>query len=315
MKKINIILMVIVVFLMPAVLHAVGVGTTGAQFLKIEPSARSLGMGGAYSAVADDSSAIFYNPAGIAHQKERNFEGTYLQYFQAIDYGSLAGVIPAGNSSVGVGINYLGVPDIEKRGNDDVDDPDGTRVVNTFTAMDTALSLSYARQNAVPSVLEGLDLGGNLRFIYQTIDDENAYSLMLDLGCYYPLSGKLALALNIQNIGLNVKFKEESDPLPLNFKVGAAYKPINNLTIACDINEYIIDRLLYASVGSEYWILGVAALRVGYKYGYDIDSLGSSLVGLAGGIGFRLYGIGLDYSYAPFGELGDTNRFTFLLKF
>ncbi|MCK4447841.1 MAG: UPF0164 family protein, partial [Candidatus Marinimicrobia bacterium] len=42
------------------------VGTTSAQFLKIEPGARSVGMGGAFVAVANDATAIYSNPAGIA---------------------------------------------------------------------------------------------------------------------------------------------------------------------------------------------------------------------------------------------------------
>lgn len=38
-----------------------------------------------------------------------------------------------------------------------------------------------------------------------------------------------------------------------------------------------------------------------------------STVGMAGGIGFRLYGMGLDYTFAPFGQLGDTHRVTFII--
>lgn len=291
-----------------------GPGTTGAQFLKIDPAARPLGMGGAYSAVIDDSNAVFYNPAGIARQQEKEISGTYLKYFQEINYGSIAGVMPVKGNVFGMGINYLGVSDIPKRGLDDVSDPEGDDdPADTFGAMDTAISVAFARKNAFPKVLEDLDLGANLRFIYQTIDEESAFSMMLDLGSYYPISTKLAFALNIQNIGMNVKYKDDSDPLPLNIKAGAAYKPLKGLTIACDINEYIIDELFYASIGAEYWIKGIVGLRAGYKYGYDTDSLGEN-VGLAGGVGFRYIGLGLDYTFAPFGELGDTHRVSFSAK-
>ncbi|MBN2406823.1 MAG: PorV/PorQ family protein [Elusimicrobia bacterium] len=313
MKKISALLILIAAIY--GISEAAGVGTTGAQFLKIDPSARPLGMGGAFCAVADDCNAVFYNPAGLARLEKKEVSGTYVEYFQSIDYGSLAGVMPLGAGALGLGINYLGVPDIQRRGVDDIDDPDGTAGVDTFDAMDTAISVAYARKNAVPSVINNLDLGANLRFIYQTIDDESAFSAMVDLGAYYPVASRLSLAFNIQNIGMDVKFKDEGDPLPLNFKAGAAYRPLKGLTVACDINEYIVDEMLYACVGAEYWLFGIIGFRGGYKYGYDTDKLGSDDVGLSGGMGFRYFGLGLDYTFAPFGELGDTHRMTFMARF
>jgi hypothetical protein len=313
MRNICLVIASLIIFGLAGYVQAEGVGTTGAQFLKIEPAARPLGMGGSFSAVADDANAIFYNPAGIARLETREFTGTYLQYFQAISYGSFACLYPLEKGAFGVGINYLGVDDIDRRSATDVDDPDGTSTPDTFGAMDTAVSVAYARENVVPSLLEGLDLGANLRMIYQTIDDESSFSAMFDIAGFYPVNDKLSLGLNVQNIGSNVKFREESDPLPLNVKVGAAFKPVKGLTVACDINEYVIDQILYASVGAEYWIKEVVGLRAGYKYGYDTDSLGSN-VGLAGGMGFRISNIGLDYTFAPFGELGDTHRVSFLAK-
>lgn len=317
MKRLNLIIgAVVAVFGISNICLAGGVGTTGAQFLKIDPSARPLGMGGAYSAVVDDSNAVFYNPAGIARLENREVSGTYLKYFQSVNYGSLAAVLPQGGKNVfGIGINYLGVGDIPKRSATDVSDPEGDDApASTFGAMDTAVSIAYALRNPLPSVLEDMDLGVNLRFIYQTIDEESAFSVMLDIGAFYPVNDKLALALNIQNVGMGVKFKDESDALPLNIKVGAAYKPIAGLIIATDINEYIVDQLLYASVGAEYWIKEFVALRAGYKFGYDTASLGST-VGLSGGFGVRLGKMGLDYAFAPFGDLGDTHRVTYLIKF
>ncbi|MDA3793269.1 MAG: PorV/PorQ family protein [Elusimicrobia bacterium] len=293
-----------------------GPGTTAAQFLKIDPSARPAGMGGAYSAVVNNSDAVFYNPAGIAGIKEREISGTYMSYFQSVNYGNIAGVIPNGDiSSFGIGINYLGVSDIPKRSADDVDDPDGTlEPESTFGSMDTAINLVYAAKNPFPKVLDGLDAGVNLKTVYLTIVDESAFSSMLDLGGLYPVNDKLSVALNIQNVGMGVKFKSKSDPLPLNIKAGAAYMPIEALTVAVDINEYILDETLYASVGAEYRIMDMIAFRTGYKYGYDTDNLGS-LVGLSGGFGVKAGRFGLDYAMAPFGELGNTHRISFGAKF
>ncbi len=314
MKKL--IALAVIAVVISSASFAGGPGTTGAQFLKIDPSARPVGMGGAYSAVVNNSDAVFYNPAGVAGIEQREMAGTYMSYFQSINYGNIAGVFPNGdNSSFGVGINYLGVADIPKRGNNDVDDPSGTSdPESTFGAMDTAVNLVYASKNPFPSVLDGLDLGVNLKTVYMTIDEESAFSAMLDIGGFYPVNDKLSLALNLQNMGMGVKFKSESDPLPLNIKAGAAYMPLDELTVTVDLNEYILDETLYASVGAEYWVMDMIAFRAGYKYGYDTDTLGG-MTGISGGMGIKAGKFGLDYAMAPFGDLGDTHRVSFSAKF
>ncbi len=294
-----------------------GLGTTGAQFLKIDPGARPVGMGGAYSAVVSDANTLFYNPAGIAQMENRQVSGTYLRYFQSINYGNIAGVMPSeGSSSWGMGITYLGVTDIPHRGLVDTDDPTGTgSPESTFGSMDTAFNLAYARQNPFPSVLDGLDLGAKLGVIYQTLEDKNSVTAMVDVGGFYSVNEKLSLALVFQNIGMGVKFDSKTDPLPFNIKAGVAFKPVDGLTLACDINEYILDEQLYASIGAEYWIMDMLALRGGYKYGYDTQALDSSMVGFSGGLGFSISNMNFDYAMAPFGDLGDTHRVTLSVNF
>ena len=46
----------------------------GSAFSIAENGARAAGMGTAFTSVADDGSAIFYNPAGIAFSEGTNFE-------------------------------------------------------------------------------------------------------------------------------------------------------------------------------------------------------------------------------------------------
>ncbi|MFH2070377.1 MAG: PorV/PorQ family protein [Elusimicrobiota bacterium] len=290
-----------------------GSGTTGAQFLKIAPAARPLGMGGAYSAMAEDSNAVYYNPAGLSAVSKTEVGATYLKYFQDINYGFLSAVIPLKDSDItaGGGITYLIVPDIEKRSaTNDTLTPDGR-----FNATDTALTLSLSHRNPVPSVLESLALGANLKLINQTIDDKSAFAAALDIGGFYKIDERFSVAVGVVNISNGVKFIEKTDPLPLALRAGTVYRPpVKDLTVALDIDQYFIDQKLYASVGAEYLVVKILCLRAGYKYGYDIASLGST-VGLAGGIGFKYYDLGIDYAFLPFGDLGDTHRVSFSLKF
>ena len=313
MKKINLNYLTIIYLLTHLLTYSLtqplyaGVGTTGAQFLKIGPSARALGMAGAFGAVADDLYALHFNPSGLAQMSQEEASATYLRYFADINYGFIGYARPTKIGAVGFGFTYLIIDDIEKR---DVDET----LLGKFNAKDQAITFAYAKKNPFPQLLDGLDLGGNIRYIQSEIDQTLAYTASLDLSAMYSPAEKIKTSLAVQNISWGIKFKEETDQLPLNLKVAGAWSPIDELTIACDLDEYLIDSKFYASLGAEYWPIKQLAIRAGYKYGYDTESLGS-LVGLGAGLGFRLWNLGLDYAFVPFGELGDTHRITFLIKF
>lgn len=305
MKKI---LSVIMLYALCSVLYAKGLGTTGASFLKIGMGARPLAMAGAFSAVSNDVNSVYYSPASLTRSEQKEVSATYLKYFEDVNAGFIGytGKCSA-QHYVGAGVTYLQVTDIEER------DANETKL-GDFGATDMALSLGYARKDIANSVLENLAVGGGLKFINQTIDDEKAFTVALDLSAYYPADDKLSFAFNIQNISYGVKFIDETDPLPLNIKVGAAYKALKDLTVAVDLDEYIVDNKLYASAGAEYWIKNVLALRSGYRFGYDTSSLGG-IVGLGAGAGVKIWGVALDYAFVPFGDLGDTHRVSFGAKF
>lgn len=288
-----------------------GIGTTGAQFLKIGTGARPVAMGCAFSAVADDLNAIYWNPAGLAAQKDRQISASYHKYFQDVNIGFMGysqNIFDRG--TLGVGLNYLSVSDIEKR-IADTDEPDGE-----FGASDSAVYISYGDEKILGKYLEGLLVGFNLKFIHQKIEDETAQSYAFDIGTLYktPIQNFTA-SLGIYNFGSKVKFVDESDPLPLNIRLGLAYRLFNNtLLLAADVDDYIIDERIYTQIGAEYSFRQILLVRAGYKLGMDSNKLGES-TGLGTGIGFNIWNIMLDYAYAPFGELGDTHRVSVSTKF
>src|SRR5471032_349554 len=81
----------------PTLVFAFGqdqVGTSGAAFLKIGPGARPVGMGEAFTGVADDIHAIYWNPAGLGTLKHAEITGMHMQYFQSIQYEFAAFAYP-----------------------------------------------------------------------------------------------------------------------------------------------------------------------------------------------------------------------------
>ena len=290
-------------------LYAAGVGTTAAQFLKIGVGARAVAMGGAFSAVADNIDAIYWNPAGLADQKDKQVKASYIQYFQGINIGFLGYSQPIGKlGALGVGLNYLTIGGIERR-TTDVDTAEGT-----FGANDMALYLSYADTRFIK--LPGLRLGANLKVLRQTLDDKVAQSFALDVaGLYKTPLKNLTAALGIYNLGTSVKFINDADPLPLNIRLSGAYRLMNDaLVVALDVDDYIYDERITESLGLEYSINKALSARAGYKLGMDSQSLGG-LAGFSAGFGVNVWSIQLDYAFVPYGELSDTHRITLSTKF
>ena len=67
-------------------------GTTAADFLQLGVGGRAMGLGGAYTAVADDASALYWNPAGLTSVEKRDVTFMHAQYLQSsfYDYAAYA---------------------------------------------------------------------------------------------------------------------------------------------------------------------------------------------------------------------------------
>ncbi len=160
------------------------------EFLSIGVDARALGMSNSVIASVQDVTAGYWNPAGLAHLRERWEVGLmHAEYFAGIaNYDYLAGAIPMDErSTFGASLIRFGVDDIlntseliDQGGNIDYDR------ISLFSAADYALLLSYARQTKV----KGLSIGGNVKLIYRGIGDfADAYGFGLDFGTQYHSNG------------------------------------------------------------------------------------------------------------------------------
>ncbi|MFH1784098.1 MAG: PorV/PorQ family protein [bacterium] len=273
------------------------VGTTGAQFLKIGVGGRPIGMGSAYAGIADDVNAIYWNPGGIGQIKGTEFMAMHNMWFQSINHeyiGFAHNIEKIG--TLGIGVTYLTVTDIEKRAGD-TDAADGT-----FGATDMAVALAYGRE-----VSKNIYAGISAKYLSQTLDDQSATGFAGDVGVLWKATDKMGLGLAVQNLGTEMKFINSGDPLPMNIKAGVGYKFIKGLTVGLDVN-LPNDNDVSVATGVEYEIqMGdsfVLSPRAGYKTGTDLGSIS----GLGAGFGFRLNQLGLDFAYVPCGDLGNSYR-------
>lgn len=293
-------------------------GTSGAQFLEIGPGARPAGMGEAFSAVADDIHALYYNPAGLASIHNVEFGGMHDQYFQSLDYNFGAFVIPISRfrhkledseqpdskGVLGLAIYNLSVDNLERRGLSDSNTPTGT-----FGASDSAYAVSYARAFG-----GGLAIGATGKAIVQKIDDKSADSYALDAGALWR-RGPLGVSAGFRNLGSGPKFESVSDPLPFRAYGGASYRLFNRLTLAADVG-FPRDNNPLISVGGELTQPVSGAFNVSLRAGYytqNTDPAGLTGLSMGAGLGFKR--LSVDFAWVPFGELGNTFRYSLLLKF
>jgi len=262
-------------------------------------------MGGAYVGVADDANAISYNPAGLSQLNKNEITAQHTEWISDVKHDFLAGAFPLRNSTVGFSIIYLSQGKLEGRTEDRAKSAD-------FSAYDVATTISYSK-----SINEKVKLGTNLKIIQQKIETEHATGVAIDIGTLYNTSVKnLTAGLSFQNLGPKMTFISEGYNLPFTATLGAGYNIKNAITLALDIKQKIYDNKTEISFGTEYTPINVLALRVGYLKSLNPEDVTNvaDFKGLGGGIGLRILNFSTDYAFVPYGDLGNTHRMAFSVK-
>ncbi|MCB0729721.1 MAG: PorV/PorQ family protein [Ignavibacteriae bacterium] len=341
--KIKNIIPVIILALMPQLLSAQFVsdvskrGTTAAPFLNISQGARAAGMGSAFVAVADDPSAIFWNPAGLARLNNHGVTFDHTLWFADIGYNFGTASFNLGDFGV-LGASFI-ASDIDEMNVTTITEPNGTG--ETFNVRDMAFSIAWAF-----NLTDNFSIGFNPKVVYQGIWKMSDYAFAIDFGVLYntpfdgitlgmaitnfgskmSLSGTSAVVLydeDIQNTGNNgripAELEMESWDLPLGFKVGVSYRPFklgdHDIILSIDAS-HPNNNYESINVGGEYTFNNIFSIRGGYKSLFLEDSEESFSLGA----GFQQklldnVSIKFDYAYADFGRLDNIQKFSIGILF
>ena len=313
-------------------------GTTSAQFLKIQIGARAISMGGAYVALANDATSIYWNPAGLT-KIGPNGSATfaYNDWLADTKLNFVAVAIKLGTSgSIGLSITSLSMPDLKVR-NEFY--PEGTG--EYFSAGDLAMGISYANQ-----ITDRFSLGITGKYIRQQIWHMTSSSIAFDLGILFRTDFDwLTLGMSISNFGPKMQYsgkdafinydfspnewgdsenifanlQTDKWDLPLLFRFGIAMELIkqkNNQFIITVEARHPNDNTESVSAGCEYGFMNRFFLRSGYQAMFEDDSE----KGLTFGTGVLYYlsqkmWLNFDYAYADWGKLNNTHRFSIELNF
>lgn len=273
-----------------------------AAFLKIPAGARAVGLGSAYTALADDAAAAAWNPAGLGRLSKQEVTATHAEMFAGLRHEFLAAAAPTRLGTLGLAGELLTQADLEGR------DAQG-RPTGAFAASDRAVTL------ALGSSLGRFHLGGGAHFIESALADTTARTVAFDAGAQAKagalLGVPLSLGLVVRNLGPGLDYGGGREPLPTTVSAGAAARLPAGLTLAADWRWRPHAKKAEVGIGTEYAVLSGVAVRAGYASaaaGRGGAPAAGGLTGLGAGLGMRIGRMALDYAFTPFGELGNVQR-------
>jgi TolB-like protein len=275
-------------------------GLTGAQFLKVPPSARFSSLGGA-GLTLGGADSFFLNPAGTSGAGA----SAAISYEALLEGSARTGLVftrpyKTGVFSAGLLYNNFS-PGLEK-----LDGAGGGSGIG-ITAYDAALGAGWARRSA------WLDFGFVLKYIRSRLAEASGSSAALDAGFVFreAFPSRTELSLVMRNFGPPIKLGSEQAPLPFELGGGLKWKYTPDLNILLE-GRLPCDHAPYLAVAGE-WFLPYSGrsglfLRSGlnFKNYEDHGFMGA----FAGGFGLKLGGASIDYAFAPYGELGAAHRMT-----
>jgi TolB-like protein len=248
-------------------------------------------MGEAFTAVADDASAVLGNPGGLGRIAHLDAVAQYETGGDGISRNVGAVALPAGPGVVGLGVAAFSAGSYDER------DANGV-LAGSKTAMDIAGTLGYGFAHPESLGLPGWT-GVAVEFVSQGMGGSTVAG---SLGSVLPLGGGLDLGLALQHLGA----KAAGFGLPSSFSAGLACAFAGTVRVAGEARIGLADKVNDVGAGAEWAPIPRVALRAGYRRPLS-DQGWQGLTGLTAGVGLRLGNLVLDYAFQPYGELATSH--------
>ncbi len=293
-------------------------GISTAQFLKIGVGGRATAMGDAFVAIANDVSALYWNPAGLTQFSENQVMFSHNQWVVDINHDFIGAVYHLDDANTfGVSLTSLSMDEMEVTTEYA---PFGTGEYFGFS--DMGIAISYSRK-----MTDQFSFGGTVRYIEETLDKLKMRGIMIDLGTYYWTGlGSTRFAVTVTNFGndlapdgevILVGNRTKSDwqtfSPPTMFRIGFALEPYEDdehkVTTSIQLN-HPNDNSENLSLGVEYVWNKMFFARGGYKINVDEQNYS---FGAGVNVPISIANVSVDYAFANFTKLGSAHRFSIIL--
>jgi len=266
------------------------------DYLQYGAGARSLAMGGAYVALANDASAPYWNPAALTQIDEHQFLSMYAPFFERTSYSYLSYVHPLGK------LGNVGISDVllHSGGYEEVAYT-GEVIGANESIFKNALIISYGNR-----VHRRISIGASLKLIHERVMNYSGNDEGIDLGILYQPLDVLNIGLTLQNVlEPKVTLRDEPDIYKMNLKAGVALNAFSRrLNLTLDVNS-LADEKAYFCTGLEIspWERATSSLRrVDLRLGCN------HLEAFTCGIGLKIKIFSLDYGFSSH-DLGNLHKF------
>ncbi|MFN0118215.1 MAG: PorV/PorQ family protein [Elusimicrobiota bacterium] len=282
----------VIVFSQVLSAHAGGSFGQSSDIFNVGAGARSMAMGGAFTGLADDGSASYFNPAGLAYLDEHQLLAMHAPLFIDTHYNYLSSAHPFGDKWGSVAVS------------DSLLLSDGFQVRDAFNNVtdkngelrNNVIFTSYARK-----IRPKLSIGANIKLIQQKVAGFSDGAFGLDLGVLYKFHPLLNVGASIGNVNSpEVKLRNEADVFKPITKFGVASEVLKNrLMLTGDYIKLSNQDNLYA-VGAEYKLHKFVDLRTGFNANKSFTM----------GIGLNLKQFHVDYAFSDT-DIGAFNKVSF----
>ena len=314
MKKLLIAIIILSIGCLPLLAEVFAkTGTASLQFLKLGIDARAIGMGEAYTALSDDISSVYWNPAGLALKDETQIFISHTNWVVDTYHEFLAFSTVTGMGYWALFASVFHTPPMDET-TEETFGPTG----RTFHFTNAAVGATYAN-----AFTDQFSFGISGKYLHETIADESLHSFSVDFGTQYNTNWRnTIIGMSLRNFGpdveYNVKYEKGNAShndnlahidksgtpakLPMNFSLGIAtdlFRADNQYLIGAAQLDNCVDREETWNFGMEYNISNFF-LRGGYQLNYDAASYS---FGFGVRVPISIAIMNIDYAYTDMGRL------------
>lgn len=280
--------------------------TRAAILLTLPSSARGLALGDGWGAVADDESALFYNPAQLARVRGVSIGGSLQNYIASTTLGAFAVAVPLKHGTLAAGLQLLDYGSADEvvpvdGSNGQVGAPTGS----TITAEDMAFTLGYG---IAFGRRHELRFGAAMEYARQEVASYSGGAIAGDVGAAYTFASGWDMSAALQHAGSSLTLAAVTAPLPLTWRfavaapaIGAGAFTVRPMAEARQVSGAEVTGVL----GSEgIWRTGTAGTMLSLRAGYAFRSSSDARQPFTAGGGITLGRLEVDYAYEGFDLIG-----------
>ncbi len=311
MKALNI--LIILILIVPATAQ---VGSTGINILNFTPNPRSVALGEASTALFDDVSTVYWNPAGMATLSSPQLAASYRRIIDNTYFINVQAVFPFFRGGVGLDFSYLffGETPVYEGGE------------QRQTATPYELSLGFSGSF---SIVRWLQVGVSGKWIReQLLDSIQGDGFSFDLGVFFhrpflksAFLKHLSMSVVVAHLGLGPQYFEQPTALPTTLRWGFIYSlpfafnkkkeledkqnedKLSKLNFIFDVN-FIFQESVRVGGGIEWILPKFAAWSISLRLGYKQVIESAFFYGFTGGAGVSWRSIEINYGLSSQGEFG-----------